>query len=169
MNTLELKSLLACVKRLQVCASDRLYFDELPFYAIINSENSMSDGLHWLGLAFVNQDSQIVCYYFDSLGGGMLTMVKSIKDFVLKHADKIVLNKYRIQQLTSSVCGLYAASFILNISSNTPFERFLKEFGRNDKENDLQIYKKFHDVISAMEKRSSTSDYQVCKALKDTR
>ena len=72
---------------------------------IINLQNSYEPGSHWITLKRVNN----TIFVFDSFGIGYLPIgiIKVFKNF------KIITNIYRIQDISSSLCGLFCVLFIL--------------------------------------------------------
>lgn len=165
MNTQHISNLLSCMPNVQVCASNELHFDKMPFYAVVNSEDSNSDGLHWLALAFFVRDERVECNYFDSLGGGMLTMVPNIKNFIWRHADVLYLNSNRIQSLSSSVCGLYSTYFIICMQNKIKFQDFLLQFSSDVNFNDQSVFKLFYSALKNLAKVNNESKVLACRAL----
>ena len=92
---------------------------------IINLQNSNQPGSHCIALKRVNN----VIYVFDSFGIGYLPIgiFKVFKKF------KIITNIYRIQDISSNLCGMYCILFVLyNIKSKNDFINFLTLFSSND-------------------------------------
>lgn len=165
MNTLQIRDLLSCTPNVQVCASNELKFIDMPFYAVVNSENSQSDGLHWLALAFIKKDLKVTCCYFDSLGGGLHAMVPDIKDFIFQHADVLQVNSRRAQSLSSSVCGLYCVFFVICMQNNIKYHDFLLQFQDNAELNDDRIFTTFYSALKKLGAKTSKSKVMTCKAL----
>ena len=85
---------------------------------IINLNNSYEPGSHWIALKRVKN----TIFVFDSFGIGYLPMsiFKVFKNF------KIIRNVYRIQDVTSNLCGMFCVLFILyGIKSKNDFIKFL--------------------------------------------
>ena len=92
---------------------------------IINLNNSYEPGSHWIALKSVNY----TIFVFDSFGIGYLPIgvIKVYKNF------KIITNIYRIQDITSNICGMFCILFILyNIKSENDFIKFLTLFNSSD-------------------------------------
>ena len=72
---------------------------------IINSNNSYEPGSHWIALKRVKNN----IFVFDSFGVGFLPacIFKVFKNL------KIITNIYRIQDISSNLCGMFCVFFIL--------------------------------------------------------
>ena len=72
---------------------------------IITLNNSKEPGSHWISLKRVNN----TIFVFDSFGIGYLpiNIFKVFKNF------QITTNIYRIQDITSNLCGMFCVLFIL--------------------------------------------------------
>lgn len=164
MNSQQIINLLSCTPNVQVCASDELQFKELPFYAVVNSENSQSDGLHWLALAFIKDATRVKCIYFDSLGGGLHAMVPDIKDFLHRHADDLYVNTNCVQALNSSVCGLYCAYFIICMQNKVRYRDFLLQFSKDAISNDKRIFQLFYTALKTLGTSNGEGKVLACKS-----
>ena len=92
---------------------------------IINLNNSNQPGSHWIALKRVNN----TIYVFDSFAIGYLPLgiSKVFKNF------KMITNIYRIQYISSNLCGMFCVSFILyDIKNKNDFIRFLTLSNSND-------------------------------------
>ena len=92
---------------------------------IINLQNSNEPGSHWIALKRVKNTIFII----DSFGIGYLPMAifKVYKNF------KLITNIYRIQDISSNLCGMFCVLFILyDIKSRNDFIKFLTLFNSND-------------------------------------
>ena len=92
---------------------------------IINLNNSYEPGSHWIALKKVKN----AIFLFDSFGVGYIpmTIFKVYKNF------KIITNIYRIQDISSNLCGMFCVLFILyDIKSKNDFIKFLTLFNSND-------------------------------------
>ena len=92
---------------------------------IINFNNSYEPGSQWIALKRVNN----TIFVFDSFGIEYLPIdiFKIYKNF------KIITNIYRIQDITSNLCGMFSVSFILyNIKNKNDFIKFLSLFNSNN-------------------------------------
>ena len=79
-----------------------------------------------IGLAYLEK---IMLYIFDSFGIGDIPneINKIYKDF------KIITNIFRIQDISSNLCGLYNCLFVLyRVDSKNKFIKFLTMFNKND-------------------------------------
>ena len=113
------KNLIGCYSK------DRIKLIENNKSVIINLQNSYELGSHWIALKTFNNE----IYVFDSFGIGYLPIIifKMFKSF------KIITNIYRIQDITSSLCGMFCVLFILyNVKSKNDFINFLTLFNSND-------------------------------------
>ena len=93
-----------------------------PAALIINSDPSHLPGQHWIAL-FV--ESKSVAEYFDPYG---ISPIDQIFKFAKRVSDTLVFNKWWIQPLDSSSCGLYFLYFLVARSSGTTFIDFIKNF-----------------------------------------
>ena len=87
--------------------------------------NSYESGSHWIALKRVNNTILV----FDSFGIEYIPMsiFKVYKNF------KIITNIYRIQDISSNLCGLFSVLFILyDIKNKNDFINFLTLFNSND-------------------------------------
>ena len=92
---------------------------------IINLNNSYEAGSHWIALKRVNNN----IFVFDSFGIGLL----SVEFFKVYKNFKIVTSIYRIQDISSNLCGLFSVLFILyNVKNKNDFINFLTLFNSND-------------------------------------
>ena len=92
---------------------------------IINLQNSNQPGSHWIALKRVNN----TIFVFDSFGIGYLPIgiFKVFKNF------KIITNIYRIQDISSNLCGMFCVLFILyNVKDKNDFIKFLTLSNFND-------------------------------------
>ena len=84
---------------------------------IINLNNSYEPGSHWIALKRINN----VIYLFDSFGIGYIPIIifNVFKNF------KIITNIYRIQDISSNLCGMFCILFILfDIKNKNDFIKF---------------------------------------------
>ena len=92
---------------------------------IMNLQYSNQSGSHWIASKRVNN----TIFVFDSFGIGYIPMdiFKIYKNY------KIVTNIYRIQDISSNLCGMFCILFILyDIKSKNNFINFLILFDSND-------------------------------------
>ena len=91
----------------------------------MNLQNSNQPGSHWIALKRVNN----TIFVFDSFGNRYLPIgvFKVFKNF------KIITNIYRIQDISSNLCGMFCVLFILHdIKSKNDFIIFLTLFNSNE-------------------------------------
>ena len=92
---------------------------------IINLQDSNQSGSHWIALKRVNN----TIFVFDSFEIGYIP-VGIFKEF--KNL-RIITNIYRIQDISSNLCGIFCVLFILyDIKSKNNFINFLTFFDTND-------------------------------------
>ena len=93
------KILIGCYSR------DRIFLIENNKSMIMNLNNSYEPGSHWIALKRVKNS----IFIFDSFGVGYLPIgiFKAFKNF------KIITNIYRIQDISSNLCGMFCILFIL--------------------------------------------------------
>ena len=92
---------------------------------IINLQDSNQPGSHWIALKRVKNS----IFIFDSFGVGYLPVgiFKAFKNF------KIITNIYRIQDISSNLCGMFCVLFILyDIKNKNDFINFLTLFDSNN-------------------------------------
>ena len=92
---------------------------------IYNLQNSRQKGSHWCSITRRNN----TIYVFDSFGMGEtpLEIYNIYKNY------KIVTNIFRIQDITSILCGLFSVLFILyDVKNKNGFISFLGLFHKND-------------------------------------
>ena len=126
MSNIFINGLLKDYKNFIGCFSkDQIPLIENNKSIIINLNNSDEPGSHWIALKRVNND----IYVFDSFGIGYLPIciLKVFKNF------KIITNIYRIQDISSNLCGMFCILFILyDIIGKNDFIKFLTLFNSND-------------------------------------
>ena len=92
---------------------------------IINLQNSYEPGSHWIALKRVKNS----IFVFDSFGIGYIPVgiFKVFKNL------KITTNIYRIQDISSNLCGMLCVLFILyGIKDKNDFIEFLTLFDSTD-------------------------------------
>ena len=106
-------------------SKDKIQLIENNKNIIINLNNSYESGSHWIALKRVNNTILV----FDIFGIGYLPMsiFKVYKNF------KIITNIYRIQDISSNLCGLFSVlSILYNVKNKNDFVKFLTLFNSND-------------------------------------
>ena len=92
---------------------------------IYNLQNSNEKGSHWCSITRINN----TIYVFDSLGIGEIPL----EIYNIYKNYKIVTKIYRIQDITSILCGLFSVLFILyDVKNKNDFISFLTLFHKND-------------------------------------
>ena len=132
MSNIFINNLLKDNKNFKGCFSkDQISLIENNKSIIINSNNSNEPGSHWIALKRVKN----TIFVFDSFGIGYIpmTIFKIYKNF------KIITNIYRIQHISSNLCGMFCVLFILfDIKNKENFIKFLTLFNSSDfLENEL--------------------------------
>ena len=126
MTNIFINNLLKDYKNFIGCFSkDQIPLIENNKSIIMNLQNSNQPGSHWIALKRVNN----TLFVFDSFGIEYLpiSVFKVFKNF------KIITNIYRIQDISSNLCGLFCVLFILyDINSKNDFIKFLTLFNSND-------------------------------------
>ena len=91
----------------------------------MNLNNSNKPGNHWIALKRFSN----TIYLFDSFGIGYLP----ISIFKVFKNSKIITNIYRIQDISSNLCGMFCVLFIsYDIKNKNDFIKFLTLFDSND-------------------------------------
>lgn len=145
-----------------VCAIDKLKeikIDKNCDYGIVvNLSHSSESGSHWTAL-YISRGSRYpdgvrvpFIHYFDSFG--FLPKSYYIRDFIDRHTNSSSYNHRQLQQLTSKVCGMYAACFILHMSRGGQLESFVAKFSKNLYLNDLFIHKNYKYYLRNSEVRN---------------
>ena len=92
---------------------------------IINLQGSNQPGSHWITLKRVKN----TIFLFNSFGVGYIPICifKVYKNYI------IITNIYRIQDISSNLCGMLCVLFILyDIKNKNDFIKFLTLFNSND-------------------------------------
>ena len=106
-------------------SKDQLSLIENNKSIIINLNNSNQPGSHWIALKRVDN----VIYMFDSFSIEYLPIgiFKTFKNL------KIITNIYRIQDISSNLCGMFCVLYILyDIKNKNDFTKFLTLFNSNN-------------------------------------
>ena len=106
-------------------SKDQIKLIENDKSIIVNLQNSNQPGSHWIALKRVKNS----IFIFDFFGIGYLP----IGIFKVYKNYKMITNIYRIQDISSNLCGMFCVLFILyNIKSKNNFINFLTLFNSND-------------------------------------
>ena len=126
LSNIFINNLLKNLKNFEGCYSkDQIPLIENNKSLIFNLENSDQKGSHWVALSRKNND----IFVFDSFGIGDIP-INLYK--IYKNYDTIT-NLYRIQDLNSSLCGLFCVLFCLyKVDSKNKFISFLNLFNPNN-------------------------------------
>jgi len=80
-----------------------------------------------------------------------------LQDFISKNGRKFEYNDRQMKQLSTKVCGTYAASFILHMSESGTLKSFADKFSKNSRLNDIFIEKKNNYLMRNSEVRNFLS------------
>lgn len=126
-----------------VCAIDQLphKLKKNCIYAFIINLSKITDGngSHWVAL-FIDRARN--GSYYDSYGFRPKSFY--LIDFIRKHCKTLDYNKKQVQQLSSKVCGLYAATFLIHMLNGHSLELYTKKFSKNLLLNDSFIIKNYN-------------------------
>ena len=88
-----------------------------PQAYIVNTENSLSSGRHWIGLIV----KQRKCWYFDSFGNELtnLDILSSLRKMGVR---KYFFNCKQIQSVYSNSCGYFCIAFVLSFISEIRYD-----------------------------------------------
>ena len=126
LSNIFINNLLKDYKNFMGCFSkDQIKLIENNKSIIINLQDSNQPGSHWIALKRVNN----TIFVFDSFGIGYIP----VGIFKVYKNHKIITNIYRIQDISSNLCGMFCVLFILyDIKSKNNFINFLTLFNTND-------------------------------------
>lgn len=153
MNTLELQNFLdannARKISMVVCAIDEIkekYKKNQETGFVVNLSRSSESGSHWIGLYIKNNNNSKkkknnYCVYFDSYAFPPRSCY--LKEFISENCNKFNYNEKPVQQITSNVCGMYAACFILHLANGGSLLSYTGKFSKNLLLNDLFIRKNY--------------------------
>lgn len=148
MNTLEVQRYLdqnnSKKIKMKVCA-----FNELPLKLVKNREygfvmnlsRSTEPGSHWTALYI---DKKRKASYFDSYGFRFADKNHHIRRLIKENCKRVYCNKQQLQQLNSSVCGMYASLFILHMMNGGSVKTFASRFTKNLLINDIIVREQFN-------------------------
>ena len=121
-----INNVLKNLKNFEGCYSkDQIPLIENNKSLIFNLENSYQTGSHWVGLSRQNNN----IFIFDSFGIGDIPnkLYKIYKNY------NIIENIYRIQDIHSSLCGMFCVLFCLyKVDSKNKFISYLNLFNSNN-------------------------------------
>lgn len=149
MNTVDLKQFLNKFRKrtlkIIVCAIDELpkrrLNNKIDYALVINLSKSTSMGSHWIGIYIDN--TRLRCgFYLDSYGFKPRSW--QLQDFLSLNCRHVVYNTTQLQQLQSTVCGMYACCFIIHMAKGNPFPHFISKFSTNLLINDHFITKVYN-------------------------
>ena len=125
-----------------VVSKDQLTTKINPCNLILNLENEydekgeLNDGSHWVAL-FVDHDYN--CFYFDSFG---FPPANCVLKYMRKSKKRITYNSRVIQNINSSICGLYCLTLLVWMNrkrgeqtSLNRFEEFIDRFSDDVEQN----------------------------------
>lgn len=158
MNTLEIKRYLHRYNtkntKIIVCAIDELprmrLNNNFNYGFVINLSKREHMGSHWVALYIKRSKKRgerrgyFLCSY------GFLPKSWYLTDFIKRICRHVTYNTTQLQQLQSSVCGKYAACFIIHMIKGYPFKDFIDKFSKNLLINDHfieKVYQYYHRNI----------------------
>ena len=101
---------------------------------ITNIQSHELGGMHWC--AWVVDGNNIT--FFDSFGRHPKHPTFPYKDIV--KGFNVKYNNTRVQDFSSSACGYYCIQFIYILSLGLDLDFMLKDYGKNFKNNDIEVY-----------------------------
>ena len=126
LSNIFINNLLKDDKNFMGCFSkDQIKLIENNKSMIVSLQDSNQPGSHWIALKRVNN----TIFVFDSFGIGYIPVgiFKVFKNL------KIITNIYRIQDISSNLCGMFCVLFIsFDIKSKNGFIKFLTLFNSNE-------------------------------------
>lgn len=147
MNTLELEEFLYKYQSsdvtIIVCAIDKLprKLKTGRAYGIITNLSKSSEiGSHWCTI-FIDKDRK-QGYFFDSLGFPGRSFY--VTDFFKRNCKQSFYNTKQLQQISSKVCGMYAACFLVHMINGGTMHSFITKFSNNLLINDNFIIKNYN-------------------------
>lgn len=155
MNTLHLREFFSKLNlhrtKVIVCAIDELPRKRIKikrtryenFAFVINLSKKSEFGSHWTSV-FITKDHHT--YYVDSYG--FKPRSYQLMAFIQRNSIQATYSTQQLQQLTSNVCGMYAACFIAHMANGYSFDSFIAKFSKNLLINDIVIVKLFNYFLS---------------------
>lgn len=128
--------------RIIVCAIDRLPKKLKPgkkYCFIINLSKADDVGSHWVSLYV---DKALKASYMDSYGFKPRSWY--LTKFIKENCKHVNYSTRQLQQLTSKVCGMYAACFIIHMVKGGTLRSFIDKFSKNLLLNDIFIIKNYN-------------------------
>ena len=117
-----------------------------PSSFVLNTfEKRFSQGGHWLLITFFNERS--VVEIFDSLG--MPSLIPSRIRNSLLHFGNLVHTTKTVQDPLSDCCGLYVIARSISVNKGQSLARFLDNFGRDTRKNDVLINRVVAEYLHA--------------------
>ena len=141
MNSLEIKKIIekddfAKEIFLGVYAIDNLpEIKTYPSGLIFNNQSIKEEGEHWLAIYFIDKNR---CEFFDSFGRSPKKF-ENVYSFIHKFSNICMTNKFVIQNLNSSYCGLYCIYFLMLESRGLRMKDIQKLFSSKSSFNDYLI------------------------------
>lgn len=124
---------------MKVCAIDQIpktLKKNKQYGLVINLSKSSEIGSHWTSVFIDNhQNATWFCSYAFKPRG------YHIKEFINKNCKTFSYNSVQLQQLNSTVCGMYATLFILHMMNGGTLSNFTNQFSKNLLLNDIIIQK----------------------------
>ena len=94
-----------------------------PSAFVINTDQAPGPGEHWVAVWF---DGRGKAEYFDSFG--LPPLHPDIESFISRHSQSYLYNPRLLQDLSSSMCGVYVLYYIFMKSRGSRMSRILSPF-----------------------------------------
>lgn len=109
-----------------------------PAVLVFNFDKSSGPGTHWAALVLKN-DSQMSILYFDSFG--LCPLPRDLVTFLKNNGKRVCISRLKLQDDHSSVCGVYAALFILMYAVTKKVDAFFNLFSKTGttRDNDNSV------------------------------
>lgn len=99
-----------------------------PAVLIFNFDKATGPGTHW-GALVLKDDSEMTILYFESFGKSPLP--PELVSFLNRNGRRICISRLALQENNSSVCGVYAALFIIMYAATRRIAPFFDLFSTN--------------------------------------
>lgn len=116
-----------------------------PSAYIINTTASNTSGQHWIGIYFHSPKQS---YMFDSFGRSPFHLSLSIKEFISRNSRTCSYNSRVIQSSHSHTCGLYCILFLLYMTRQCDFQKYVDSFSMDTRFNDFIVYHCLYSIFN---------------------
>jgi hypothetical protein len=117
---------------------DGLQIQMYPVCLIVNNQNSLEPGEHWLAI-YIPWPGRHLEFY-DSYGRGIASYPQNFANFARRNNLSIVENIVQVQNYNSEYCGHYCIYFLYKrLSRKTPMSIYA-QFSSNYANNDRMIH-----------------------------